>query len=145
MSTLADRLRAAIAARPGATQAGLARHCNVRPPSVSDWLRAETVELKASSLVKAAEYLGVRARWLLDGSGPMRNDGNQQEHAAPSLEQALRRLGAELAMGMDDEAREDVADALHKLAMRRGSDRDQALVLHLLRTAGPNRKRAAAA
>lgn len=145
MSTLADRLRAALRGKTGATQAGLARHCGVKPPSVSDWLRGETAELKAASLLMAAEYLEVRPRWLLDGTGPMRAQGPQGDPPPPTLEACLRRLGAELARGMDDDAREDVAEALHKLAMRRGAERDQAMVLHLLRTGGVLGKRQAAA
>lgn len=73
MSTLAARLQAALDAKPGATQAELARYCKTKPPSVSDWFRGETQTLKAQSLILAAEYLGVRARWLLDGTGPMRH------------------------------------------------------------------------
>lgn len=62
MSTLAGRLQQVLDAKPGASQAELARRCGARGPSVSDWFRRETKTLKAKSLVLAAEYLEVRAR-----------------------------------------------------------------------------------
>jgi hypothetical protein len=49
-----------------------------------------------------------------------------------TLAAALERLGAELAQDMPNEVREDVADALHKMAMRRGATRDQKQVASLL-------------
>lgn len=49
-----------------------------------------------------------------------------------SLREALEVLGTELARDIADDVREDVADQLHKLAMRRGSMRDQQQVLALL-------------
>ena len=70
MHTLADRLQLALERRPGATQAGLAAHCGVKPPSVSDWFTGETKSLKAASLRKAAEYLGCSRDWLETGLGP---------------------------------------------------------------------------
>ena len=74
MSTLADRLQQALKALPNGSQADLARYCRTKAPSVSDWFTGETKTLKARSLVLAAEYLGVRPRWLLDGQGPMKPD-----------------------------------------------------------------------
>lgn len=85
MSTLADRLQKALDAKPGASQADLARHCKARGPSVSDWFTGETKTLKAKSIVLAAEFLEVRARWLLDGVGPMRLAG----HAAKPSDQQV--------------------------------------------------------
>lgn len=88
MSTLAERLQRALAAKPGATQAELARYCKAAGPSVSDWFRGETRSLRAQTLVLAAEYLGVRARWLLDGSGRMDDAAAPSPPAAPDLKLA---------------------------------------------------------
>lgn len=63
----------------------------------------------------------------------------------PPLSVALEVLGAELARDMPEEVRADVADAMRKMAERRGAARDQALVLHLLGTAGAIGKRQVAA
>lgn len=148
MSTLADRLTRALDAKAqgdaGASQAGLARYCKAKGPSVSDWFSGKTKTLKAQSLVMAAEYLGVRPRWLLDGNGPMYEVAGQRPALAvapqpPSLTDALVILGEELATVDDEDVRVDVADALHKLAMRRGESRDQKIVADLLRA--PPRKR----
>lgn len=86
MSTLAERLQRALAAKPGATQAELARYCKAAGPSVSDWFRGETRSLRAQTLVLAAEYLGVRARWLLDGSGRMDDAAAPSPRAVPLAE-----------------------------------------------------------
>lgn len=49
-----------------------------------------------------------------------------------ALDEALRVLGTELARDLPADVREDVADALHKLATRQGSARDQQQVAVLL-------------
>ena len=55
-----------------------------------------------------------------------------------SLAAALETLGIALAANMPDDVRDDVADALAKLARRRGADRDQVAVAALL-TAGASK------
>lgn len=102
MSTLAERLQRALDVRsqvdPSVTQAGLARACGKRGPSVSDWFTGETKKLKGDSLIYAAEYLHVRARWLLDGTGSMALTTTTQVsepetiYRAVSLEEALQRV-----------------------------------------------------
>lgn len=71
MSNLAQRLEKALSHSPGKTQAGLARACGIKPPSVSDWLHGKTKSVEGSNLIKASEYLGVRSKWLATGLGPM--------------------------------------------------------------------------
>jgi transcriptional regulator with XRE-family HTH domain len=74
MSTLAERLQRALdAMNPPGSQADLARACGKKGPSVSDWFRGETKSLKADSAILAADFLNVRPRWLIDGTGPMRH------------------------------------------------------------------------
>lgn len=74
MNTLADRLRLAMATRiPPCIQADLVKACGVKGSSVSNWFSGETKRLKAESAILAADYLRVRPRWLIDGTGPMRH------------------------------------------------------------------------
>jgi hypothetical protein len=57
----------------------------------------------------------------------------------PKLHEALEALGIALAVDLPHDVREDLADALAKLARRKGASRDQDLVLQLL--TGPHSKR----
>lgn len=148
MSTLAERLQTALDRR-NAKQADLAAHCGVKAPSVSNWFTGETKSLKADSLRKAAEFLRCSRDWLetgrglpgwLDQAGAANAIEGEARVAGPlpqgeqgvTLEQALEALGIALAVDMPDEVREDVADALTKLARRKGQFRDQQQVLQLL-------------
>lgn len=73
MTTLAERLSFAFeeakAAAPYKTKSGLARHCNVKTPSVSDWFSGRTKKITYENAVNAADYLGISADWLLTGEG----------------------------------------------------------------------------
>lgn len=80
MKTLRERLRSALDEK-GATQADLARAAGVKSPSVSNWLSGETKQLKGTSLVKAAAFLGVHEAWLNEGKGP-----RHLKEAGPALE-----------------------------------------------------------
>ena len=73
MSTLAERLEIALKGPPKKTQKGLADACNIKPPSVSDWLSGRTKNIEGENLLNAAEYLNVEPRWLISGTGPMRS------------------------------------------------------------------------
>ncbi len=81
MNTLASRLTKALQQKKGLTQAGLARACGVKPPSVSDWINGKTKTVEGANLINAAEYLGVRGKWLATGLGPMRLDEPQPNEA----------------------------------------------------------------
>jgi phage repressor protein C with HTH and peptisase S24 domain len=82
---LKDRLDRALREKPGATQAGLAKACGVRAPSVHGWLSGTTKTLKGSSLLAAASYLGVNPLWLESGKGSMRpDDSNSMSTGIPT-------------------------------------------------------------
>lgn len=124
MSTLADRIRTALAGPPRRSQAALARHCGVKPPSVSAWLSGDTKTIEGSNLLKAAEFLGVRAKWLSDGVGPMRAGEDVPAPApqvspppgpAPDIHIALEAIAKRL-MGADQGIRELVAGMLASMA-----------------------------
>ncbi len=75
MSTLSERMQLALEeaklSAPYKSKAGLAKAAEVRPASVTDWFNGRTKNLSYDSAVKAADYLGVSARWLANGEGEM--------------------------------------------------------------------------
>ncbi|WP_418954617.1 LexA family transcriptional regulator [Sutterella wadsworthensis] len=79
MSTLEERLNEAFAqakeSNPKISKSGLARACDVRPSSVTDWFNGRTREMTAINAQKAALYLGVSSAWLSTGKGSMRSSG----------------------------------------------------------------------
>lgn len=79
MSSFADRLKHCLH-QHGASQADLARHCDVSSASVSDWMRGVTAaeNIKAEPLLRAAAFLSVNPMWLLTGRG-------QREPQSPTV------------------------------------------------------------
>jgi phage repressor protein C with HTH and peptisase S24 domain len=73
-TTLAERMRLALAGPPKKTQTALAAACGVKPPSVNGWVSGESKTIEGANLLKAAAFLGVSAKWLAEGVGPMRGD-----------------------------------------------------------------------
>lgn len=71
-STLAERLKEAMAGPPKVSGVALAEACGVAPPSVSGWRTGDSKSLEGSNLLAAAKFLGVRPEWLADGIGPKR-------------------------------------------------------------------------
>jgi transcriptional regulator with XRE-family HTH domain len=72
MTMLSERIKTAMG-DAGFSQADLAAACNVKPPSVNDWLSGKTKSLKAATAHRAADFLGVNFLWLTEGTGPMRS------------------------------------------------------------------------
>lgn len=68
-TTLAERLKSAMAGPPKITGLALAKACGVSQPSVSDWLNGTTKSLDGVNLVTAAEFLRVNPKWLATGLG----------------------------------------------------------------------------
>ena len=58
--------------------AELARACDIRGPSISNWLSGKTKGLSAKTALLAAEFLGVRPEWLANEDGPMLAAGDDQ-------------------------------------------------------------------
>lgn len=71
-TTLAERVKLALAGPPKRTQRALADACGIKPPSVNGWVTGETKSIEGSNLIRAAAFLEVNPRWLSDGVGPMR-------------------------------------------------------------------------
>lgn len=73
-STLSERLKEAMKGPPKITGRALAKACGISAPSVSDWLTGKSKSMVGPNLIAAAELLKVRAKWLAEGVGPMRDD-----------------------------------------------------------------------
>lgn len=71
-STLAERVKLALAGPPKKSQVALAAACGVAPPSVNGWVSGSSKTIEGANLLKAAAFLGVNAKWLAEGVGPMR-------------------------------------------------------------------------
>lgn len=76
-STLAERVKIAMAGPPKVAGKALAAACGIAAPSVSDWRSGKTQTIEGANLIRAAEFLGVRAKWLAEGVGPMKDDADQ--------------------------------------------------------------------
>lgn len=84
MNTLAERIQLAMR-EAGIDSSALAKACGVKIQSVYQWESGATKTLKAMSLMKAANALGVSQVWLATGKGQMQAaDGNVINDIAPS-------------------------------------------------------------
>lgn len=88
MTTLAQRMKEAID-DAGVKPADVARACKITAASVSNWLSGETKSLKASTALRAADFLGVNQAWLAEGRGPKRSDSRDAYHAHDKSDVAL--------------------------------------------------------
>lgn len=73
-TTLAERIKKAMAGPPRVSGVTLATACGITPTSVSDWRSGKSKTIEGKNLLSAAKCLGVRAEWLANGMGPMRPD-----------------------------------------------------------------------
>lgn len=92
MNTLAYRIRHRLKElqdlNKSKSQAGLAKYCKVKPPSVSKWLNGSTKTLQGQNLLRAAEYLECDPDWLASGNGswglaPINDEQADENKAAP--------------------------------------------------------------
>lgn len=85
--------------------------------------------------------LGMSPQWLDQSHSAVATD--VRGPALCGLAAALEVVGIALAAPLPEDVRDDVADALHKLAKRMGAKRDQQTVLSLLQpTSGKQLKQA---
>lgn len=70
LTTFAERLKDVMMGPPKITNRALAAACGVSQPSVSEWRTGETKSIEGRNLLAAAEFLGVRPKWLAEGVGP---------------------------------------------------------------------------
>lgn len=102
----------------------------------------DTSDVQLKRIAEAARMLGVKPSELLQDSVQVVEQCSSIEPLG--LEAALEVLGIALAREMPADVREDVADALGKLASRKGQDRDQKQVLSLLTDASSRKAQQAA-
>lgn len=144
VNTIAERLKQAREAA-GLTQGELAARAGVTQGTIGNvesGLRQNPRELLA-----IAAALNVSAAWLKTGRGPMAahpepvralSTGEplppafQTLPAPPPLDEALIRIGRELARDMPDYTRDDLADEMSKWVKRSGADNSRKRVAQLL-------------
>jgi transcriptional regulator with XRE-family HTH domain len=132
-----ERLLALLTEERG-KRASLAARLKKSPSQLSQWLgRYRTISEDSAREIERNS--GKPVGWL-DQHAAQADE--PPAHRPPDLTTALERLGIELARDLPADVRQDVADALHKLAMRRGAERDQLQVRALL--AAPQTKRQSA-
>lgn len=90
-TTLSERLKLAMEGPPKVSGVQLARACVVSGASVSDWKTGKTKSIEGANLTKAAECLKVRAKWLAEGVGPMRDVVYPQHHISENTPPPLDR------------------------------------------------------
>lgn len=102
--------------------------------SQSNLSELETIAFESGKTVQIACRCNVNACWLATGEGNMLDGVAATAPQITTLELSLKTLGEALAAVTDANVVEDLADALAKLARRRGSGRDQEMVVHLLKS-----------
>lgn len=113
---LRERLKQAIEAGQGLSQAGLASACGISRPSVSDWFTGESKSIKGENLLRASQYLNVRPEWLAHGTGPMRPAQERQQQ-----EEWADVRGFAQAIGLGDGVEGNEYAETHKLKFRASS------------------------
>jgi hypothetical protein len=139
MHKSAERLYQAVKeVRAVEGQSAVARLLTESPQTVKNW---ESRGISADGAIKVERLIGCRAAWLIDGAGDMSfaeapatqpADWRLPAVTPVTLAQAIEAIGHALAGDLPDDVRVDAADRLHKLAMRRGTKRDQQQVLQCL-------------
>lgn len=97
-TTLQLRIREAMKGPPAVSVKALARACGVASPSVTGWRTGKTKSLEGSHLLAAAKLLGVRAQWLANGTGAMR----EGDVSGPSLDLAVGPSASQLTTSYSD-------------------------------------------
>ncbi|MGQ3092431.1 MAG: hypothetical protein ACT6RP_03185 [Roseateles sp.] len=114
------------------SKAKLAEDFGVKAPSVQDWVNKGTID--KAKLPKLWAYFADVAGPSHWGLASFASEPPPEQPAAAviAVEAALAALGDALAADMPPEVRQDVADLLHKMAMRRGDTRNQRELARLL-------------
>jgi transcriptional regulator with XRE-family HTH domain len=105
METLSERVQKCLV--DGRTQAGLAKACNIKPPSISAWMSGKTKKIEGANLLRAATYLGCNPEWLATGMGPRTSSA----HNLPTIAPPTRSQHTRPAVQQIIDACENVSDA----------------------------------
>jgi transcriptional regulator with XRE-family HTH domain len=136
MSTLAERLELALK-NADKKSADLARACEVKPPSVSDWLSGKTKKMEGANLLMAAEFLNVEPWWLATGIGSMERRANapspsRHQELGPQTQILLDAIAKAEAAGMPNRAFRVLLETLKTFEDLRGDPADDDLDLNAL-------------
>lgn len=125
MVPLSERVQQALDA--GWTMSDLARAAGKTSGAASQW-RTTVQRLSGESVAGLARLTGWSTQWWANGVGPREASPRPPVDVA----QAIAALSEHAAADMSDDLREDLADALRKLVMRRGDDRSKSEALRLI-------------
>lgn len=89
MTPWAKRIEQRLSELDGKSQAGLAKACGIKAPSVNGWLSGESKMINGANLVASARYLNTTAEWIMTGRGSHNSTSAVREPAAPWPERAL--------------------------------------------------------
>lgn len=123
-----------LSASPKPKQASLAARLKKKPSQISQWLSHHR-SINETSARQIETSLGLEPGWMdltETGLPPVPILGPEPQQLSAVLRTAVASLGEALRVEMPDDVRDDVADALAKLARRKGTDRDQGEVLRLI-------------
>jgi transcriptional regulator with XRE-family HTH domain len=99
MTTLRDRLEAAMREAGIPSQRQLAIKANLRPATITRWVQEETKAIRPNDIAPVARILDVLPQWLLTGQGPMRLEGVAEQsspYRADALDEVRMREVIEL-------------------------------------------------
>lgn len=141
MSSLAERIEELTAGMSRGWQVKLAAACNIKPPSVSDWVTGKTLTIDGQNLLAAAAFFRVEPKWLQSGKGRKWSAENGSAGAAEiarttvadtlTIAETLERLG-DLLMRANPKTRAAVADLLARYAQDPSSGRSIAKAIEML-------------
>ena len=100
LPTFAERLVYAMDEK-GISPADLAKAVKVTPSAVSQWRSGQTKNLRPDNLFKVADILGVNARWLATGMGPVYSD-KDYNLALSRMSEENRRHAEAVITAMED-------------------------------------------
>jgi len=93
-TTLKERVLAAMAGPPVVRGKDLAAYCGCSGASVSDWRSGKTKSIEGQNLVRAADFLRVRTKWLAEGIGPMRDNDDTSHHHNKAEEATVQYMAS---------------------------------------------------
>lgn len=134
MKTLSERIEHVMSAMGWTSSTVLGEAAGVSRSAAAQW-RGKSSKIIHTIALPYAEKLeqatGFKALWISRGEGPEKVDG-QPPRAAIGLDDALDRIGVELARDMPQSTRDELCDAMSGWAKHRGSANWRATVHSIL-------------
>ncbi len=116
MTDLAERLKMAMAGPPEIKPSELAKACDIKQPSINDWLNGRTKKMEGANLLAASECLNVNPLWLATGRGAMRAAMSQKDirdvmRILQAMSEETRRTAVTLVKALENQILENVNSA----------------------------------